>query len=186
MAVQQHPVRDESLLRPGEDGLAGDAELGGHLVRGERLWCVGHDHQVSDSLQCCQRHTVVEILWTSCLLTPNVVIMFNMTATTSPGPWVPPDTFAHRLRTLRHELGLTVEEIARECGLKPATWSTWENGRKPHDLPAVANKIYDGTGVDRDWLVWGVKTGSRSSLSLVPPILGQLSLDDFAPECMPV
>lgn len=103
-----------------------------------------------------------------------------MTAT-SPGPWVPPDTFAHRLRALRHELGLTVDQIARECDVNAKTWSTWENGRKPQDMASVVQKIQAGTGVDRDWLLWG---GTQNLKHLDPwlgvvPELGDQQLNIF-------
>ena len=104
----------------------------------------------------------------------------NDMTTTSPEPWVPPDTFAHRLRVLRAELDLTVEQIARECDLKPATWSTWENGRMPHNITDVVQKINAGTGVDRDWLMWGSHNPPLMSLSVVP-YEGQRELPGISP-----
>jgi transcriptional regulator with XRE-family HTH domain len=70
-------------------------------------------------------------------------------------PLVPRDTLAARLVMLRHELGLTVDAISAQCGLASATWSTWERGAHPRDLAAVIQKIADGTGYSRDWLMWG-------------------------------
>jgi transcriptional regulator with XRE-family HTH domain len=69
--------------------------------------------------------------------------------------WVPSDTFATRLVLVRRELGVSVKEAAAQAGLHYATWSTWENGRKPADMAAVVRAISDGLGVDRDWLMWG-------------------------------
>lgn len=70
-------------------------------------------------------------------------------------PWVPTITFATRLILVRRELGLSVKAAASQCGLHYATWSTWENGRKPADMAAVVSAIVEGLGVDRDWLMWG-------------------------------
>jgi len=69
--------------------------------------------------------------------------------------WVPGDTFAMRLRILRHHLGLSVEEIAGRCRVSPATWSTWERGSRPRDLAEVVARVAAVTGVSRDWLMWG-------------------------------
>lgn len=69
--------------------------------------------------------------------------------------WVPANTFATRLILVRRELGISVKEAAARAGLHYATWSTWENGRKPADMPTVVKAISDGLGVDRDWLMWG-------------------------------
>lgn len=70
-------------------------------------------------------------------------------------PWVPSNTFATRLVLVRRELGLSVKAAAEKCDLHYATWSTWENGRKPADMAAVVTAIVEGLGVDRDWLMWG-------------------------------
>lgn len=69
---------------------------------------------------------------------------------------MPTDTFAVRLRILRYDLGrLSVEQIAARCGVKTATWSTWENGALPRDLSRVVRKIATATGYSADWLMWG-------------------------------
>lgn len=73
----------------------------------------------------------------------------------SPGPRIPRDTFAARLVLIRHETGLTVEQISAQCGIASATWSTWEHGTSPRDKAEVCKKIADGTGYDANWLVWG-------------------------------
>jgi transcriptional regulator with XRE-family HTH domain len=69
--------------------------------------------------------------------------------------WVPADTFALRLRILRHQLGVSVEEIAGRCRVSPATWSNWERGSRPRDLAQVVARVAAETGVSRDWLMWG-------------------------------
>jgi len=69
--------------------------------------------------------------------------------------WVPTDNFGTRLLLVRRELDLTVKEAAIKCGLHYATWSTWENGRKPADMAAVVKAVSDGLGVSRAWLMWG-------------------------------
>lgn len=99
-----------------------------------------------------------------------------MTAT-SPGPWVPPDTFAHRLVALRRELGMKVEEISRECDINAKTWSTWENGRLPHAMHEAVAKIAAGTGVSAEWLMWGTHNRRIVNLSLAPAVHGQLEFD---------
>lgn len=68
---------------------------------------------------------------------------------------IPADTFAIRLVILRHELRLTVDEISSMCGIASATWSTWEHGTRPRDKTEAVLAISEGTGYDRDWLMWG-------------------------------
>ncbi len=75
--------------------------------------------------------------------------------------WVPHDSFANRLVLVRRELGLNVKEAAARCGLHYATWSTWENGRKPADMVGVVDSIHQGLGVERSWLMWGVAENPR-------------------------
>jgi transcriptional regulator with XRE-family HTH domain len=71
-------------------------------------------------------------------------------------PWVPEDTFGMRLRILRHELGLTVEDICEQCGVRPPTWGKWERGEsEPRGVIRVINTLVEVTGVDREWLLWG-------------------------------
>jgi transcriptional regulator with XRE-family HTH domain len=76
-------------------------------------------------------------------------------STQAVGAWVPSDTFANRLVLVRRELGLSVKEAAVRAGIHYATWSTWENGRKPADMVAVVDAISAQLGVDRTWLMWG-------------------------------
>ncbi len=70
-------------------------------------------------------------------------------------PQIPRNTFAARLVLLRHELGLTVDEVSTQCGVASATWSTWEHGTKPRDMAETCTKISDATGYSRDWLAFG-------------------------------
>lgn len=55
--------------------------------------------------------------------------------------WVPRDTFSNRLVLVRREQGLSVKEAAARCGIHYATWSTWENGRKPADLAGMLELV---------------------------------------------
>lgn len=86
----------------------------------------------------------------------------DMTATS----WAPADTFGNRLALLRHELHLTLEEAADRCGLKRATWRTWELGiSHPRNMAEVVDQIAaglarDGQEVNRAWLAWGDKARS--------------------------
>jgi transcriptional regulator with XRE-family HTH domain len=77
--------------------------------------------------------------------------------------WVPEDTFGGRLMLLRHQLGLTTEEIADRCDLKTPTWSTWERGATPRNMSAVVAKVALATGVSRAWLMWGGPLSDPSS-----------------------
>lgn len=69
--------------------------------------------------------------------------------------WIPADTFGTRLLIARKQRGLTVEGVAKACGIAHPTWTTWENGAKPRDLVTAVHKISAALGVDRDWLMWG-------------------------------
>lgn len=75
-------------------------------------------------------------------------------------PWIPTDTFASRLRQVRHELNLKVEEMAERIGRPMPTYASWERGTRPHGLDDVVNQIAERTGVDRNWLMWGSGAGS--------------------------
>lgn len=70
-------------------------------------------------------------------------------------PRIPADTFSARLVLLRHDMGLTVDEISSRCGIPSATWSTWERGVRPRDKEAIVRAIAEGTGYSRNWLMWG-------------------------------
>lgn len=86
--------------------------------------------------------------------------------------WIPADTFGTRLFILRKQKGMTVEAIARLCGVAHPTWTTWENGAQPRRLVEAVQKISDATGVDRDWLMWGGPLGNRESRSTIAEYVG--------------
>lgn len=67
----------------------------------------------------------------------------------------PRDTFALRLLALRHELGMTQQQIADLVGVKRGAWNTWEEGRIPREQAKIAKLIADATGYERDWLLYG-------------------------------
>lgn len=69
--------------------------------------------------------------------------------------WIPTDTFGTRLFIIRKEKRLTVEAIAKLCGIAHPTWTTWENGAKPRDIVTAIEKISAALGVDKQWLMWG-------------------------------
>lgn len=69
--------------------------------------------------------------------------------------WIPEDTFGSRLLLLRRHRHMTVEQIAKLCGIAQPTWTTWENGARPRDFLKAVQKITAATGVDRNWLLWG-------------------------------
>jgi transcriptional regulator with XRE-family HTH domain len=101
-------------------------------------------------------------------------------AALAPG-WVPEDTFGDRLRSVRRQLGLHVEDIAVMCGVPLATWSTWENGARPRQLDVVVRKVAAATKCDRDWLMWGREVGAQSSPWITPRTerVEQLTLDSI-------
>lgn len=95
-------------------------------------------------------------------------------ALTDQDPWIPEETFAARLRLIRHALDLTTEEIGQKVGVPGPTWNTWENGAKPRRMDEKVAQISEALGVDRAWLMWGVRTGSRCTL--LPGFDGQMEL----------
>ena len=82
--------------------------------------------------------------------------------------WRPEDEFALRLRMMRARLGLSVEEISARCGVKMATWSSWERGTAPRGMNRIVERIAAATGVDRDWLMWGGSLWPPSTKWLIP------------------
>lgn len=69
---------------------------------------------------------------------------------------IPADTFANRLMLVRSHAGyITVREAAERCGLNYGSWSNWERGKLPRDLIDVAEKVSEGLGIDRNWLLLG-------------------------------
>lgn len=81
----------------------------------------------------------------------------------SEDPWRPQDSFGVRLLLVRRTLGLSQEEAAAKCGLDNGSWSNWENGAHPRQLPEVVHKIVRTFNVDRDWLIWGGELGPSST-----------------------
>lgn len=77
--------------------------------------------------------------------------------------WIPADTFGTRLLRIRRDKGLTVDQAAAMCGVKPATWSSWERGSSPHRMPAVVADIAAAFHADRDWLMWGDGGSQRAT-----------------------
>ena len=69
--------------------------------------------------------------------------------------WRPEDSFGRRLREMRNELGLSIEELSARCGIRTPTWSSWERGTAPRGMNRIVESIAVETGVDRDWLMWG-------------------------------
>lgn len=70
--------------------------------------------------------------------------------------WTPEDTFGTRLAIVRQRMHWNVSEAARECGLKGATWATWEDlGTLPRNLYEVCHKISERTGCSYNWLLQG-------------------------------
>jgi transcriptional regulator with XRE-family HTH domain len=69
-------------------------------------------------------------------------------------PGVPADTFPVRLRLARIHAGdISIEVAAARCGVKPATWGTWERGvHKPPHFEAMVKAIATGLEVDEVWL----------------------------------
>lgn len=73
---------------------------------------------------------------------------------------MPGDTFGSRLLLIRHHRDLTQDDAAKACGLKSPTWNTWEHGASPRNMAEVVDAIHRGLNVDREWLMWGTKTGA--------------------------
>jgi transcriptional regulator with XRE-family HTH domain len=73
-----------------------------------------------------------------------------------PAPGVPTDTFAARLMLARMHAGhLSIRQAADKCGIGRGAWTNWERGARPVGEATIAQRIADGLGVDRDWLLWG-------------------------------
>lgn len=69
-------------------------------------------------------------------------------------PRVPIDSFGVRLRVARFHAGdISIERASELCGVKPATWSTWErNLHRPPHFDAMVKALAGGLGVDEAWL----------------------------------
>lgn len=71
--------------------------------------------------------------------------------------WVPSDLeFGTRLAMIRQKMQWNLSQAALECGLGQNDWARYEDGVKPRDIVAVADKISGRTGVDYSWLLIGV------------------------------
>jgi transcriptional regulator with XRE-family HTH domain len=69
---------------------------------------------------------------------------------------VPEDQFRYRLLLARlHAGNLTTRQAAEKCGLSYVSWSNWERGMKPRDMVEVVDRVSDGLGISRDWLLFG-------------------------------
>jgi transcriptional regulator with XRE-family HTH domain len=109
---------------------------------------------------------------------------------TQPGPWiprVPQGSFGERLRLLRYFLDLPQETIAASCGVPAPTWATWERGVRPRRMDEQVDAIATATGVDRNWLMWGI--GSADHEPDGPDTLGGQSsrwkIAEFRPRTGP-
>ena len=79
-----------------------------------------------------------------------------MTIMQVPPGRVPVTQFGDRLRMVRRDTGMTIEDLARELGVTKAAYSQWEtNRRQPRHLRSVCLSIQMLTGVDADWLQTG-------------------------------
>lgn len=88
--------------------------------------------------------------------------------------WVPEDTFGSRLARARKASGLSAEEAAARCEIKPSTWKAWEREAwLPHDMAGVAVTIERCLGVDRRYLLWGETPGEAVRLSRESDTAGQ-------------
>src|SRR5690554_5144407 len=71
-------------------------------------------------------------------------------------PWVPDDSsLGARLALLRQAMGWgNVKEAAVACGVPVESWRTWERDNvTPRNLPEIAWRISQATGVDYGWLL---------------------------------
>jgi transcriptional regulator with XRE-family HTH domain len=78
-----------------------------------------------------------------------------MTTNREKPAWIPANTFGLRLVQVRVARGLSQVEAAQICGLDDGSWSNWERGTTPRRMDRVVQKIHDGLGVDRNWLMFG-------------------------------
>ena len=86
-----------------------------------------------------------------------------MTTTAAAEPWVPTLTFKARLALVRNHMDWNTKEAALACGLPPQSWRNWEKGFKPRDYASACALIADRTGVDRDWLAFGMTEDQGSN-----------------------
>lgn len=68
---------------------------------------------------------------------------------------IPVDTLARRVLIARLDAGYSQREAALRCGLTFGEWQSIENGAAARGLNVKVQKIAEGLGYDRDWLMWG-------------------------------
>jgi len=80
-----------------------------------------------------------------------------------PTNWTPDiSALGARLALIRWQMGWNMLEAARECGIPPQSWRTWElDGTSPREIVTIARQIADRTGVDYLWLLLG-EQGSQT------------------------
>ncbi len=61
-----------------------------------------------------------------------------------------------------------IKEAARECGIPPASWGSWENGAMPHRYTEKCRLIAERTGCDYGWLVLGPATNGKHVIDWNP------------------
>lgn len=90
-----------------------------------------------------------------------------MTTPAPPGG-LPEWNLADRLRKIRRDRHMTQEQIAKELGVKPVTWSSWESNRThPSDVLGLAVAIERRFGVPAAWVL-GVLGGVERRRGDVP------------------
>ena len=90
-------------------------------------------------------------------------------------------TLGDRIRKARRVAGMSHAQLAAaltERGF-PSTAGrvgAWETGKQPRQIERILAEVSEITGAPLDWLL-GLRTGNFSSLALVAPIFGQMSMD---------
>ena len=86
--------------------------------------------------------------------------------------WIPANTFGNRLRLLRHDLGMSVYELAELTNgeVSHASLSNWERGGRPQKAERAIKTIADATGVSETWLLTG---STDAEAAAAPGALGQ-------------
>lgn len=91
-----------------------------------------------------------------------------MTSTTAwiPGPPEAPDlsTWWKRLDYARQQIGMSVNQMAKDLGYSESTFATWLHGARPQDLLDVIDRAVRAYNLDRDWLTWGDEDRLRTDI----------------------
>lgn len=74
------------------------------------------------------------------------------------------EAIAERLKVCRLALGLKPAELCRLTGIKPNTYSQWENGKGRPNLDE-AMRLCDTLGYTLDWIYLGDPSGLTFNLS---------------------